>query len=418
MRNAQPTGSVPEHAGLAYERYAPVNAETGKVPDAEKDGWLQQIERIKINSDYPEAYARWERSLSGSYRAEFTLDARLLIGHGAAAPSEVGLTIHRTWGVPVVPGSALKGLLAHWISTKYGPDSFGKHPLDPEHDEPERAPFQPPGRDGAKIARSPGRAYRALFGAPDADSDEKWADKEWSPEERAQNVGAARGYVVFEDALYVPGSVEGDRPWAADVLTVHQKQYYDKHQSGKSGPLPSDYDSPNPVSFLTVRPGTRFLIALSGADAWVGLAAAELEKALAEWGVGAKTSSGYGHMSPARKWTTPGDAAAKTAQAATAQAATAQVAPQAAPVRIVVPEDPEVERFKAWWVGTGSPEIDRPDDNVSRLGQVDAVWIPKLNAQQRSAVAVWLPPQLKQKTDKKPALKTRLDQTLQKLREA
>ncbi len=74
------------------------------------------------------------------------------------------------------------------------------------------------------------------------------------------DAGASAGAVVFHDALYVPRSCADDRPFAADVLTVHQKAYYDS----EGATSPNDYDSPNPVAFLTVRPGARLLFALSG----------------------------------------------------------------------------------------------------------------------------------------------------------
>jgi hypothetical protein len=51
-----------------------------------------------------------------------------------------------------------------------------------------------------------------------------------------------------------------------------------------------------PVSFLSARPGAQFLIALSGPPGWPELAQHLLLEALALWGVGGKTSSGYGRM--------------------------------------------------------------------------------------------------------------------------
>lgn len=104
--------------------------------------------------------------------------------------------------------------------------------------------------------------------------------------------------MVFHDALYIPGSgldrrTNKDRPYAVDVLTVHQKSYYDAKGWNAH---PNDWENPVPVSFLTVRPGARFLLAASGPDAWVRLAFSLLRDALVEWGVGGKTTSGYGHI--------------------------------------------------------------------------------------------------------------------------
>ena len=110
---------------------------------------------------------------------------------------------------------------------------------------------------------------------------------------------ASAGLVVFHDALYVPDSATGRMPFAVDVLTVHQKSYYgqDKERGGIAGQRwPNDYDSPNPVGFISIRPGTRFLLALSGEGEWPALARDLLSEAISAWGVGGKTSAGYGHI--------------------------------------------------------------------------------------------------------------------------
>lgn len=118
--------------------------------------------------------------------------------------------------------------------------------------------------------------------------------------ENGFEVGATAGVVTFHDALYVPGSLADNKPFAADVLTVHQKGYYDS--SGQSAP--NDYDSPNPVAFLTVRPKCRLLLALSGPSEWTGLAGQLLADALKSWGVGGKTAAGYG-IGTVGKWKAP-----------------------------------------------------------------------------------------------------------------
>jgi CRISPR-associated protein Cmr6 len=73
------------------------------------------------------------------------------------------------------------------------------------------------------------------------------------------------------------------------VITVHHPDYY---QGGKDAP--ADWDSPNPVSLLSAT--GNYLIALAGPSVWVDAAFRILELALAEQGVGAKTSSGYGRL--------------------------------------------------------------------------------------------------------------------------
>jgi len=182
-------------------------------------------------------------------------------------------SVHHTWGVPMIPGSALKGLLAHYVDAMYGPENTDLPPWEQQDMERERVCYQGVTWHGRRVRRGPGEVYRALFGSPDADEDDAMRD-------RGIEAGAAAGRIVFHDAL--PGSAEGDRPFAADVLTVHQKGYY-----GSSGVAwPNDYDNPNPVGFLSVRPGARMLLALSGPPDWTRLAERLLTDALREWGVG------------------------------------------------------------------------------------------------------------------------------------
>jgi CRISPR-associated protein Cmr6 len=255
----------PHHAGLAHERWAPLKAvdstpEEGKKAQRAWNEWLEWLETSQEPDGYAVAFNRWKDALCDSPTLCFqtTAVSRLLVGHGNPAPTGVGLTLHHTWGVPVLPGTALKGLLSAYVRTIFGP--------------------------------LPGAPFRRLFG---------------TPAEQRTGEGAARGELIFHDALWVSQQglgvpKRGDSPprmLARDVLTVHQKSWY----AGQD--WPSDHDDPNPVAFLTVRPGSRFLVALSlvpgaGAEAtellrWAGQ---RLREALAEWGLGGKTAAGYGRF--------------------------------------------------------------------------------------------------------------------------
>ena len=276
----------PDHVGLAYDAWAPVGTD-GKVPDDKRAKWLGAVAGIRIAADYGRFFARWKASFQhpADRVFELTLASRLLVGHGNASAAEVGLSVHHSWGVPVIPGSALKGLLAQYIDAAYGP----KDPAPPAWEQPEeersRVDYQGNVWRGRRIQRGPGETYRNLFGAPDAEEDAVMREHGFA-------AGASAGLVTFHDALYVPGSAPDENPFAMDVLTVHQKTYYDS--SGQH--WPNDFDSPNPVAFLTVRPGARMLLALSGPADWTELAERLLRDALAKWGVGGKTSAGYGRL--------------------------------------------------------------------------------------------------------------------------
>lgn len=277
----------PDHAGLAYDVYAPLDNTQKLDPHPEtRNAWFRHLERISIPEGYKYTLERWVQSLEGSSSTQKTAYrtlGRLLVGHGNAAPSEVGITLHRTWGVPMIPGSSIKGLLSHYIATTYGPDGSER-----QEEYRDRAPFKGLGWKDRRIVEAPGEFHGWLFGSPEIDEGKGKAQK---------------GSLVMHDALWLPGKETKYIPLKRDILTVHQKDYY---RSFPPQSFPNDYDDPTPVSFLSVGPGARFLFtwSLTGsipyADPKAISARVEryLQEALANWGIGGKISAGYGRMVP------------------------------------------------------------------------------------------------------------------------
>lgn len=279
MREAlRKLGELPDHRGLAHDVWAPFaidqrSGDPGKIHRDLGEEWFEKLCSRYQPRHYDRALARWTQSLTGPDDLAFhaSTRGRLLVGHGNAAPSEVGITLHRTWGVPVIPGSSLAGLLAHYVAATLGPTDA----LDAEREACE--PFRPSPRDeDGNATGAPGDAYAYLFGVPPHRDDQG--------ELRAQ-----RGALIVHDALWVPQG--DDTPLARDVLTVHQRSYYD----GKG--WPSDHDSPNPVAFVSVPVRARFVFGLTCPDAgWRQWVFAQLCQALTEWGIGGKTAAGYGRF--------------------------------------------------------------------------------------------------------------------------
>lgn len=276
------------HAGLYYERYGTPSLEPGpdigRIPTGANGGgarqaFLDAVVELRATAAYTQAFARWRGSLAESHAMVCEVEAtrRVLIGHGTPSPVEVGLTLHHTWGVPVLPGSAQKGLLNHML------DNHGRTG-DPATDA---TAWRGVGYDDAgRPVAAPGEYHGALFGYP-------------ALANRA-DLGQ-RGSAVFEDALYVPGSVKDDAFLCLDVLTPHQVTYYRNQgrppPEGPAGPL--DWDDPNPVAFVAVRPGARFLVAvtpLAGRTRAAELGIQLLLEALRLEGLGSKTAAGYGRF--------------------------------------------------------------------------------------------------------------------------
>jgi CRISPR-associated protein Cmr6 len=334
MRQALKNIGHPDHMALAYDAWGPVGND-GKVPDGERAAWLSRVSTIGVAPDYVRSFRRWKTSFAaaGDRLAELTLSSRLLIGHGSSSATGLGLTVHHTWGVPMIPGSALKGLVGHYVDATYGPTDPDRRPWEQQGDERTRSEYQGVTWSQRRIERGPGAIYRGLFGAPDAREDD-------AMRKHSLAAGASAGLVTFHDAVYVPGSIANDRPFAADVLTVHQKSYYDS--LGRTEP--NDYDSPNPVAFMTVRPKCQLLLALSGPNEWTELASHLLKDALETWGIGGKTSAGYG-FGTVGAWRQPELRASKA-----------------------------LEAFEAWLADKISSKMVQRD----RLEEIKRSWLPKL----------------------------------------
>ncbi|GAB3438777.1 type III-B CRISPR module RAMP protein Cmr6 [Insolitispirillum peregrinum] len=271
------------HPALAYGNWMALDGKTGKPA-------VEELTSLRISDAYRTSFKHWQKALGDVPHLrtqKVKLESRLLVGHGNVAPTDVGITLHHTWGVPVIPGSALKGLLSNYMDATYGPAGPRCHPDNPQQDAEQkiRSLYQGVTRDEQQqVLFPPGAVYRQLFGAPETAATGGFPAS-----------AAMQGNLVFHDALYVPATTPADCPFAPDVLTIHQKPYYD----GQGKTEPTDYHDPVPVEFLTVRPGAEFLVALSAsgsAIASLDLCMQLLSDALSEWGVGGKTSLGYGRL--------------------------------------------------------------------------------------------------------------------------
>ncbi|MBE3584338.1 MAG: type III-B CRISPR module RAMP protein Cmr6 [Limnochordaceae bacterium] len=199
-----------------------------------------------VCSVYSEAFGRWARIVgNGAVPEMVRVAGRAVPGLGVESSLETGLTLHHTYGTPIILGSALKGLAAHYCNQVWGV-------AQPEF-------------------KKNGSAFTTIFGTTE-DS----------------------GHIIFADAWVTPDSLAGSL--VLDVMTVHHPDYYQPAE-----PLPpSDFDDPNPIAFLSIRGKFQLFVkcdvpGLEG-DRWARLAMDLLLEALDRWGIGGKTAAGYGRM--------------------------------------------------------------------------------------------------------------------------
>jgi CRISPR-associated protein Cmr6 len=228
------------HAGLWLNKF--LGEPETKDADLKRkliEGVINQKTSHDTRDIYKEFVARWKRTLEtyGAETRKAKVRGRMVVGLGSESVLETSIALHHTYGVPYIPGSALKGLARRYAKK----DVEG---WTTEHTE-------------------------IVFG------NDKKVEKAYA------------GYITFFDALYLPG--KGEQALHADVMTVHHGDYY----MNENIP-PADWDDPTPIPFLSAT-GT-YLIALAGPTGWIEPTFKLLECALKEEGIGAKTSSGYGRM--------------------------------------------------------------------------------------------------------------------------
>ena len=182
------------HLGLLLDKYM-------QWKETEKDGQKvfeplrsEHVELItqKGNSHdlYKKFYTIWENQLKASDATTklAQTSGRMIIGMGNEAVLENSVTLHRTYGVPYIPGSALKGLTAHYT----------RKVLTPEQ-------------------------HKELFGDT-----------------------TLSGLVTFFDAL--PETFKLHQ----DIMTPHHQDYYSGKKENNQLVPPADWDDPNIIPWISV----------------------------------------------------------------------------------------------------------------------------------------------------------------------
>lgn len=192
----------------------------------------------------------------------FKTDWRLIVGLGCESVYETSILLHHIYGIPFIPGTAIKGAMRSYIIAEI--------------------------HDGSEVDALRDKGFRTLFGSEDI-----------------------KGKLVFFDAF--PSNPPTIR---TDVMTPHYSEYYSSNDK-----MPADYYDPTIIPFLTVE-NTSFITTIAiqpennqvikrdegsmVADFYVGskpleIAVEHLPIVFKSHGIGAKSAVGYGYFEEVMK---------------------------------------------------------------------------------------------------------------------
>ncbi|GHV41744.1 hypothetical protein FACS1894187_23690 [Synergistales bacterium] len=122
-KDLQPlTLSSGSNAGLLLARYLKEQKAEGDSAGIQaREELLTAAASIvgKAGDFYKAAFEQRGKILGGLPKT-FHVEGRMIIGLGASNVLETGLTLNHLYGTPIIPGSALKGLAAHYCSSVWG----------------------------------------------------------------------------------------------------------------------------------------------------------------------------------------------------------------------------------------------------------------------------------------------------------
>jgi CRISPR-associated protein Cmr6 len=309
--------------GLALDRLLPINDELdpeGEPWENPEDQWKvtdeakrRQRAPIGLGVPIPTLLSRVNARRAAMFKGlggytVLTLNAapdyRLVVGFGAEHVLETNLCLHRIYGFPIIPGSAVKGVTRAWAFWKTAaalgvPDvSAEERKRREEARPPQKTPLQLLDQllsEGEKTQEKALERLQADELCQDVEKIKSLTLDQWQTLacEFYAVFGTTdrQGQVIFFDAYPTDSQRLRLEP---DILNPHYEPYYSDSQ--KRTP-PADYHNPVPTYFLTVAKGSPFQFAVASKDAGLAQKAEEwLKKALTDLGIGGKTSAGYGFM--------------------------------------------------------------------------------------------------------------------------
>lgn len=217
---------------------------------------------------------------------EGKIDGKLIVGLGGTHVAETSIMLHHIYGIPYIPGSALKGVTRYYCLKELFEEA------EEGNDREQILCFEK--IIGEKISKIKEelkdekkfeQKYKA--GGKTFENIINWFnnDKNEGKIEEFQNIFGTQdteGKVIFMDSY--PEKFD----FKIDIMNPHYSNYY----SGKTPPV--DYLNPVPIFFLVLENSTFIINLFSKNGELLKKAVEKVKKALTTYGIGAKTSLGYG----------------------------------------------------------------------------------------------------------------------------
>jgi len=236
------------------------------------------------------------------------VDWRLIIGLGSGSVYETSMTLHHIYGIPYIPGSAIKGVLRHFIVSELLAKDLPDDNLNVMNKLIEIDNIELLIKKGIETIKN----ALTIYGKDENNHSKKIEPSQklldrvttaWDDLKKARKIFGnqdQQGKIIFLDSFPVtPPEIK------PDVMNPHYGDYYSGKTDKNGSPVPpADYLSPVPIYFLTVEDTTFYFYLLAKKkdkdvfDEKIGnLTITEwMKKALCEHGIGAKTAVGYGYF--------------------------------------------------------------------------------------------------------------------------
>lgn len=251
---------------------------------------------------------------------EMKVDWRLVIGLGNPSVLDTGLRLHSIYGFPYLPGPGLKGAIRQtWMAEsaeelgipRFTPNQIqARQEKNKQENKTEKTPW---GKFEHLLisAKENDRASENLFNSLKGDravndNEEIQGNAKIKSIEFSEFYSKyvlkyqeffggknGQGKVNFLDVLPSKLIIEGKSILEADIINPHYGEYY----TTQGETPPADYLSPKPIFFLAVRCNTPFRFrVLAKDDVSLGEVKKLITDTARDYGLGAKTMSGYGEM--------------------------------------------------------------------------------------------------------------------------